>query len=411
MRETSRTLLGLLLLAAPVAGQAQFYYSENPNVGFTNNTITLTITGYYGPDGAVSVPTAIDGWTVTSIGEDAFYGCIGVTNVTIPASVSNIGASAFSASGLTGVTIPGNVANIGPEAFADCASLASAILANGVTSIAASAFSNCQVLASITIPGSVISIGPFAFSTCESLTNATISEGVISIGDGAFYYCTGLTSVTIPPSVTTIGDDAFNSCWRLTGITVDAQNSSYSSVDGVLYDKSATTIIQAPPGGLGGSFTIPGSVTTIGKDAFYACGSLTNLTILNSVTSIGDGAFSLCRSLTNVTIPSSVTSIGEYAFNSCAFLTSVSFGGDAPTADSTVFSYHGIPTVYYLPGTTGWSSTFGGCPTALWRLPYPVMINNGPNFGVQSNRFGFTISWATNLSLVVEASTNLAGAV
>ena len=237
MKETSRTILGLLLLAAPVAGQAQFYYSENPNVGFTNNTITLTITGYYGPDGAVSIPPTINGWAVTGIGENAFLEEIGVTNIAIPASVTSIGASAFSASGLTGVMIPGNVTSIGPEAFANCASLTSATLANGVTSIAASAFSNCPVLAGVTIPGSVISIGPFAFSTCASLTNATISDGIISIGDGAFYYCTGLASVTIPPSVTSIGLDAFNSCWRLTAITADAQNLSSSSVDGVLFEQ------------------------------------------------------------------------------------------------------------------------------------------------------------------------------
>ena len=96
---------------------------------------------------------------------------------------------------------------------------------------------------------------------------------------------------------------------------------------------------------------------------------------------------------------------------SCPFFNSVYFRGDAPTADSTVFSYNGNPTVYYLPGTTGWSSTFGGCPTALWRLPYPVILNNGPTFGVQNNTFGFTVSWATNSSLVVEASTKLAGPV
>jgi hypothetical protein len=64
--------------------------------------------------------------------------------------------------------------------------------------------------------------------------------------------------------------------------------------------------------------------------------------------------------------------------------------------------------VYYLPGTTGWGPTFGGRPTALWLLPTPLILNNGPRFGVQTNRFGFVISWATNASVVVEASTDLA---
>jgi hypothetical protein len=436
MKSALRALLGLLLLAAPQAGQAQFYYSENPNVGFTNNTITLTITGYYGPDGAVSIPTTIGGWAVTGIGEDAFYECIGVTNITIPASVTSIGASAFSDSGLTSVTIPGNVTNIGPEAFADCASLTNAILDNGVTSIGASAFSNCPLLV-VTIPASVISIGPFAFSTCESITNVTISNGVISIGDDAFYYCTGLPSVTIPPSVTTIGEGAFNFCVRLTAITVDAQNSFYSSVDGVLFDKNVTTLVEAPST-LGGSYTIPLGVASIGNYAFSFCDNLTNVTIPNGVTSIGADAFYLCNSMTSVAIPASVTRIGAYAFYNCGGLTSVTFpgnvtsigedaffacikltsvyfGGDPPAADSTVFIGDNSPgpgvTVYYLPGTTGWGSTFAGQPTALWRLPSPVILNNGPNFGVQNNTFGFTISWATNTSFVVEASANLAGPV
>ena len=65
-------------------------------------------------------------------------------------------------------------------------------------------------------------------------------------------------------------------------------------------------------------------------------------------------------------------------------------------------------TIYYLPGTTGWGSTFGGRPTALWFLPNPLILNNGPSFGVKTNLFGFIISWATNIPVAVEACTNAA---
>jgi hypothetical protein len=412
MKHALHTLLGFLLLAAPVAAQAQFYYSENPNVGLTNDSITIA--GYYGPDGSVSIPAIIDGLTVTGIGEDAFYEDIGVTNVTIPGSVTSIGVGAFYGSGLTAVTVPGSVTSIGVLAFEDCGSLSNATLANGVISIGASAFSGCSLLTNITIPSSVISIGSYAFFACYWLTNITLPNGLISIGDGGFYECSRLANINIPASVTSIGEDAFNSCFSLTAITVDAQNSFYSSVDGVLYDKSGATLIQAP-GGLGGGFTLPTSVTSIAEDAFQNCNGLTSFTIPGSVTSIGAEAFENCNGLTSLKILGNVTSIGEYAFSSIERLSSVYFGGNAPAADSTVFEGEspgmGGVTVYYLPGATGWSSTFAGEPTAFWQLPYPVILNHGTNFGVQSNAFGFTISWATNILVVVEASANLAGGI
>jgi hypothetical protein len=130
----------------------------------------------------------------------------------------------------------------------------------------------------------------------------------------------------------------------------------------------------------------------------------------NGVTNIGASAFYFCSGLTSVTIPSSVRSIGSDAFEDCGSLTGVYFQGNAPSADGTVF-YSDPGTVYYLPGTTGWTNSFGGLSTALWTLPYPLVLTSSPSFGVRSNQFGFTITWATNLSVVVQACTNLANPV
>jgi hypothetical protein len=173
-------------------------------------------------------------------------------------------------------------------------------------------------------------------------------------------------------------------------ITVDTNNPAYSSADGVLFNKSQTTLIQYP-GGLAGSYAIPDSVTGIKDRAFAFCTSLTSVNIGDSVTSIGYGAFALCTSLTSVIIPDSVTGIGSSAFYSCTSLTdvvipdSVTSIGDRAFYSCTSLTgiyFKGTPpairwepfpgceaTVYYLPqNAASWPATFGGLPTALWQL-------------------------------------------
>ncbi|MDO4972333.1 MAG: leucine-rich repeat domain-containing protein, partial [Bacteroidales bacterium] len=140
--------------------------------------------------------------------------------------------------------------------------------------------SNCS--GAVTIPSSVTYDGK--------------SYSVTSIGEYAFSGCTGLTSVTIPNSVTSIGDDAFYGCTGLKGFYVDSGNQYYTSVGGVLFCKDKTTLI-CYPGGKGGAYEIPNSVTSIGNWAFYGCTGLTSVTIPNSVTSIGDDAFYGCTGL------------------------------------------------------------------------------------------------------------------
>src|SRR6266567_2749115 len=117
-----------------------------------------------------------------------------------------------------------------------------------VTSIGWSAFSGCTNLTSVTIPDSVTSIWVDAFQSCTSLTSVTIPNSVTFIDIDSFYNCTSLTNASIGNSVTHIGDLAFYKCTSLMAITVDGLNSSFSSVDGVLFDKSQTRLIQYPGG-------------------------------------------------------------------------------------------------------------------------------------------------------------------
>ena len=97
-------------------------------------------------------------------------------------------------------------------------------------------------------------------------------------------------------------------------------------------------------------------------------------------------------------------------FYRCTTLAGVYFRGNAPSLGQDVFTGDSNTTIYYLPGTTGWTSTFGGRPTALWILPYPLILTSSPGPGEQNNQFGFTVSWAINRSVVIEARTNLANA-
>ena len=164
--------------------------------------------------------------------------------------------------------------------------------------------------------------------------------------------------------------------------------------------------------GAGGAVTLPSMidglpVTSIESDAFAGNATLTSVTIPDGVIRIEAGAFSSCTSLTNVMIPNGVDKIGDDAFELSTNLTGVYFLGNASRHNRSVFSADNNATIYYLPGTQGWSGTYAGRPTAQWWLPYPLILSN-PSFGVQTNAFGFVVSWATNLSVVVESCTNLA---
>ena len=166
----------------------------------------------------------------------------------------------------------------------------------------------------------VDSIGENVFLNNKNMTHVIISNSITIIGDSAFEYCESLESITIPDSVTSIGAGAFNGCKILTSITVDKNNSTYSSVDGVLFNKSKDTLI-ACPNVKADNYQIPNSVTSIGADAFARCTSLKSITIPNSVINIGNYAFYYCTSLTSMIIPDSVTSIGGSAFKGCDNLT------------------------------------------------------------------------------------------
>ena len=213
---------------------------------------------------------------------------------------------------------------------------------------------------------------------------------VTHIGDSAFLESGLLTGVVIPNSVTLIGDSAFSSCYDLTNVTI---GSGVTNIGGRAF--SGCTSLR--------NFIVPDNVITIGEWAFFSSG-VARVSIGDGVTSVGPIAFTFCSGLTTITFGRSITNIGANAFGYCTSLTGVYFKGNAPNLDSYVFEQFDKTIVYYLPETTGWSSTFGGRTTVLWN---PRIVTGDAGFGVRAGQFGFNLSGNGDLVIVVEASTDL----
>jgi hypothetical protein len=365
---------------------------------YTTNNGTITITGYIGSGGAVTIPDTINSLPVTGIGINAFNSRTSLTNVTVPDSITTIGDTAFAyCTGLTNVTIGSGVTNIGYHVFFSCPSLTtitvdalnpvfssvdgvlfdkcqttlilfpeaktgSYTVPDSVTGIGDGAFDHCAGLASVMIPDSVTNIASGAFYSCTSLTNVMIGNGVTTIGNLAFCYCINLTNVTIPDSVTTI-NGAFSDCTSLASITL---GNSLTDIGGAFVRCASLA-----------SVTIPGSVTSIGDMTFAGCSSLTNVMIPNSVTGIGSSAFSACTSLASITIPDSVTNIGNYAFDHCTSLNNVAIGNSVTSIGDWAFYFCTSLNNVTLPNsvTSIGSGAFSVC-TSLTSITIPNSLTN-----------------------------------
>lgn len=271
-----------------------------------------------------------------------------------------------------------------------------------VTAIGRWAFSGCNSLTSVIIPNSVTSIANYAFSGCSGLASITIPNSVTSIGANVFNYCDGLTSITIPNSVTSIGKESFYACNGLRSINVDEDNPNYSSLNGVLFNKAKTELIQYPEKKAGKVYTIPDSVTSIGTYAFFGCSELTGVAIPNSVTSIGDGAFFSCDGLTSVTIPNGVASIGDGVFYGCSGLTRVTIPHSVTTIVWNAFSDCGELREVFIENTSNiYDDKFGSAKlyftqigdNAYWSVNGDTLnlYGDGELYGISADD---TLPWA-----------------
>ena len=304
-------------------------YSSVAGVLFNKDVSELIVypkgngrSAYTVPDGVTSIGgSAFSGCTslaeivipdsVTSIGDSAFSGCTSLAEIVIPDSVTSIGVFAFSGcTSLSKVDLPKTLTTIEAGTFRDCTSLKEIVIPDSVTEIRSNwgydrcdgAFSGCTSLSKVDLPKKLTTIEAGTFRDCTSLKEIVIPDSVTEIRSkweyngcyGAFSNCTSLESITIGRGVESLGDEWIASCRRLENITVSPENKTYSSVDGVLFNKDKSELSAYPIGNKRSSYTIPDGVEKIGKKAFYGCRYIESLTIPVSVAEIEASALGNC---------------------------------------------------------------------------------------------------------------------
>ena len=359
-----------------------------------------TLVKYNGNDARIIIPNS-----VKIIGERAFDDCNYIRNVSIPSSVTHIEKDAFS----------------------HCVSLTKVNIPNSVIAIGDYAFWGCELLAYINIANSVNTIGSHAFCNCKFLTSISIPDSVRSIGDYAFSGCAGLKDIFIPKSVISIGKSILSRCPSLTNITIDMDNQHYKTIDGNIYSKDGTCLLQYAGGKQDLSFSIPNHVTNI-DGAFLGCNFLEYIIIPNSVksmewafacseslervslpsniTSISEGAFCGCKSLKKIIIPNSVTVIERFAFENCSSIENIVIPNSVKSLGENAFAKC-YKTTIFIPDYIECDvhTTFDGCRDIKSNKLAPV--SEEPNdFSNFSSNYVF-ISYSTRNQDYAEAVLHL----
>ncbi len=307
MKKITTTILFALVLALPTwasdfsddsTGTTLYYNITSDNeveVTWGRNGRTSGTEEYVGN---ITIPETVTysgvTYTVTAIGDYAFYNCKSLSSITIPASVTTIG----------------------DVAFEFCSALERAELGSGVTTIGDYAFYECYSLTSIDIPDSTTTIGIVAFGLCCSLESATIGSGAKEIGWGLF-----------------------SDCYSLTKLEVSEANDAYCSVDNVIFTKDMITIVAYAPGLEAETYEIPETVTTITSYAFGGACNLISIDIPDNVTTLEYGVFAECESLQSATIGNGIETIASWAFSACYALSNVTLGSNVTTIEDYVFQY------------------------------------------------------------------------
>lgn len=488
------------------------------NISFPTSVYEISTDAFFGCSGLtrVNIPTS-----VYEIGNTAFANCARLAEVSLPSTLARLGNGAFAGCPLLEqVAIPGSVAEMGYATFRNCASLRSVVLGEGLRSIGSGAFDGCTSLRTVLLPESLQSIGDSAFRSCpitevrlprnvssldmyvfadcaelaaitvdaanlnfaaaegvlfdkslsiltvyppaKSSTDYSIPGSVTEIRSGAFGKALNLLSISISASTVRIEKGEFAECRNLASILVDPENTAFNSSDGVMFNKTKTTLFHFPPG-KPGDYVVPDSVEVIEFRSFTSAWRLTNLHLparVNTIypetfggcenlaafavdplngsyravdgvlfdsqirtlvrfpggkgpdyripagtVTVGRAAFMASPNLRSVFVPASTIVFGDFAFLACDRLEGIYFEGNYSSAfEPGFYNLTTPPTAYYMPGSTGWESNSYAGQKILWN---PSTSTTDGAFGARADGFGFTVNGSPGLRIVVEASVDL----
>ena len=301
--------------------------------------------------------------SVKTIEEFAFERATGLTSVSFGSAVieSIADYAFFGCTSLTSLSLPTSLTTIGNNVFSDCTSLASVNFPTTLTTIGNNVFSGCTSLASVNFPTSLTTIGNYVFDGCTSLVNVDLGE-VQAIGKSCFNNCTALKEITIPASVQSIATPIFEGCKSLKAINVEEESEMYASLDGVLFNKDITALLEFPRGR--NDLNIPASVVEIGPGAVSGVTLPASPALSEAIKAVGASAFKNCTGFDTLTIPRYIESMGEDAFD-CPDVTSVYYNmpeakslpanpfGDRMPAQSTLYPPKAVAK--YLRSYTPWN--------------------------------------------------------